>query len=223
MSWSRRSASTRTVRGGLRGCRVLAGRCSCGSRFAGGRRLDGRDWRRLTVARVLTHDHRLHIADVARHLRDRLFVVLGGKPDLDLAAGKLLHALLGGDAADQLTAISECGEHHVRADRGHHHPGVEHDGDMQDAVTVITGGLKRGDVGNLGAAGMCQRLLRSAIVDKLMQRRDQRRRVELLLTIGLDRIDRVRERIEACQDRVDRVWPRAGRVRWRSSSNTSSI
>ena len=124
---------------------------------------------------------------------------------------KLLDAVLGRNAADQLAVVAERGEQHVRADGRHQHVVGERRLDVQDARARRMRGFDLRGVGQLCAAGALELLLRRAAVHEAPQLLDQRARVETLLPVLLDRVDRVRERVQAGEHGVDGVAFRARR------------
>ena len=90
--------------------------------------------------------------------------------------------------AEHVAVIGQCGEHHVSPDGRHHHIIGQRDQDAQDTGAGLASGLDRGMIGRVDAAGAGDLLLGRARPDQAAQPLDERRRVELLLTVGLDRV-----------------------------------
>ena len=164
----------RARRLGLRLGRLLGGRCGLGRRLR--RDLDRRLWGDLDGR--LRNDlgrgnfllglgdvgdgDRGDLGDAGQVLDDRLVLMIGGHPGADLAALELLESLGGGNAAQHLAVIGECGEHHVRPDRRHHHVLGERHADEQDAGPGRAGGLHGRAAGLVDAAVACHLLLGGA-------------------------------------------------------------
>ncbi len=207
------------ARGGLRAAAVRGGR----SRDLAGRAVRARDrrrrwrwrrrwgWRRALRSGEFGDRHRRDIRHARRRPRDLVFRRVGGQPRLHVPAREGLDVLRRGRVGHQLAVIGERGEQHVSADRRHHHVVVELGDDVQDACARLLCGTHRGRFvrdrrlcsgGELLGGG---RLLGVAGADETSQAFDQGHRVELLAAIGLDRFDRLRQRVEAGEDRVDGV------------------
>ena len=199
------------ARGGLRAAAVRGGR----SRDVAGRAvlaLDRRRRRRRALLICQFGDR--HGRDI-RHARcspgDVVLLVIGGEPRLHVPALEGLDVLRRRCVGDQLAMVGEGGEQHVSADRRHHHLVVEDGDDVEDACARLM-------CGSHGSRVVRDRRLRDgnglfgvAGADETSQPFDQRHRVELLAAVGLDRFDRLRQRVEAREDGVDGILAEAAR------------
>ena len=205
MSASRRSASTRTVRVWVvltvasagAGAR-LAGSTACG---AGGPSDVGAGWSptRGDGGHLDREDLR-HGADVRG---DRLVFVIARDPRVDLASLELLDAVGRRRARENLAVVRERCQHHVCADGRHQNLGAQRDTHAEHAGTGLLGGDDRSMVKRVRDPYPSHLLLRRAWPDERPQPRDQRGRIERLVAVGLDRLGRRGQGVQACEHRVD--------------------
>ena len=99
--------------------------------------------------------------------------------------------------------IGQRGQDHVRADCGHQHFVGEGDAYVEHARAGVLRRLDRGVVERVDRAGAGHLLLGGARPDQRPQPRHERRRVERLVAVGLDRLRRRRQGVQASEDRVD--------------------
>jgi hypothetical protein len=166
---------------------------------AGGRGADRRLGDLVLFRRL---DRRLH-GDGPGERDQRLVGLLGRKPGVQLAAVERIDVLLQRGGRDQLALLRQRGQDHVGAHGGHLDVVGELDVDAHDAAVDDGLGGRRVGVGRLtGAVGG---LVGRALAHEAAQLCDQRLGDDLLGPVGLDRVDSLRQRVEAAQQHGDGV------------------
>ena len=148
---------------------------------------------------------RRDLRDAGGGLADGILVVIGRDPRVDLAAVEQLESVRGRIARDDFAMLAQARKHHVRAHRGHQRVLVEPDADVQDPRAGGLRGVQRRRVRWLDRSDARALLVTGARPDQGAQALYQRLGIQRLLSVGLDRLNRLRERVQAGEHGVDRL------------------
>ena len=150
----------------------------------------------------LDGEHLGHAADV---VGDRRVFMIAGDPRVDLLALELLDHVRRRRAGEDLAVVAERGQNHVRTHGRHQHAVVERDRHAEHLSARFLRREHRGMVERVEEADASHLLLRGPGPHERAQPCDQRRRIERLLPVGLDRLRRSRQRVQAGEHGVDRL------------------
>ncbi len=161
----------------------------------------GGGWRRDDL--LLDDDGLGDVGDVAHGGEQRLVGLRVG-PGLNQVALEALELVLLGQRGEDLGVVGHRGEHLEGAHGGHRGALVDVGGHVHDAAP---GGELGHGIGRRGDAALAQlhALLGGALAHEPLQALGERGRVQRLLAVGLDVVDRALEGVEAAQQHVDRV------------------